>query len=285
MHMKHWMAVLLCAAMSSTVLATEASDIRKTAEASMLVTGWIEVMPDGSVHSYSIDHSEKIPPVVLQLVQNNIPAWKFKVDNHVAVIERARMNVRIVAKQMDDKHDSIGITSAFFGNGSGIGTDYVSYKNVVVPTYPKIALNARVDGTAYLLVRVNRQGVAQDAVAEQVNLGEYGSEHEMQHYRKVLADAALEAVKRWTFNLPTTGPHMSDDHWDIRIPVNFDLHMMGAPQEDMYGKWKGYIPGPRTPIPWLQNPTPSAQGNDAIPAGSISQADEHLHLTTPLDGA
>jgi hypothetical protein len=285
MHMKRWIAGLLCAVVSCVALASGWSDVRKSAQASMLVTGWIEVMPDGSVHDYTIDRQEKIPPAVLELIHNNVPAWKFKVDGKEAVIERASMNLRIVAKQVDEQHDSIAIASAFFGDGHGLGSDHVSYKNKIIPTYPTQAVNARVDGTVYVLVRINRQGAVEDAAAEQVNLGEYGTENEMRHYRKVLADAALGAIRQWTFNLPTTGAHVSDSHWDIRIPVAFNLHEFGKPEPDMYGKWEGYIPGPRTPIPWLQTPAASTQGSDAIPAGSISQADEHLRLTTQLGGA
>jgi hypothetical protein len=285
MQSKHWMAALLCAAISTAALASGSGPgaVRKTAEASMLVTGWIEVMPDGSVHDYSIDRSEKIPPVVLNLVKQNVPTWTFKLDSQANVIERARMNIRIVARQVDEQHSSIAIASAFFGDGKGIGSDYVSYKNQVIPKYPREAVQSRVDGTVYLLIRVNREGLVQDAIAEQVNLGEYGSSEEMIHYRNVLAGAALVAIKQWTFNLPSTGAHAADDHWDVRIPVNFNLNVAGQPKPDTYGTWQGYIPGPRMRAPWQQQPATS--GSDAIPAGSLSQADEHLHLTTSLGGA
>jgi TonB family protein len=285
MQSKHWMAALLCAAISTAALASGSGPgaVRKTAEASMLVTGWIEVMPDGSVHDYSINHSEKIPPVVLNLIKQNVPTWTFKLDGQANVIERARMNIRIVARQVDEQHSSITITDAFFGDGSDVGSDYVSRKNMVVPKYPQEAVQSRVEGTVYVLIRVNRQGLVQDAIAEQVNLDEYGDSSEMSYFRNVLAGSAVSAIKRWTFNLPTTGTHMADDYWDVRIPVNFSLNVAGRPKPDTYGTWQGYIPGPRMQAPWRQQSATS--GSDAIPAGSLSQADEHLHLTTSLGGA
>jgi hypothetical protein len=274
--------MLLCAALSVATWAATTSQIRNSAEASMLVTGWIEVMPDGSVHDYSIEHPEKIPPAVLDLIKQNVPTWKFTLDGNANVIERARMNVRIVAKRVDDTHDSLSIVGATFGEGGDKSDEYVSRKSVTIPRYPQGAINARVDGTVYLFVRVGRQGQVEDVVAEQVNLGEYGNEHEMQRYRKLLADAAMDAIKAWTFNTPTTGKHVADAFWNVRVPVNFNLQVRGAPVQDTYGKWEGYIPGPRQPIPWMEVSKLPAVSADAIPDGSLGQANPDISLTTPL---
>lgn len=139
------------------------------------------------------------------------------------------------------------------------------------------------DGTVFLLMRVNRQGLVQDVAVEQVNLGEYGREAEMRHFRSLLGDAALEAAKKWTYNLPTTGKHVSDPYWDVRVPINFNLQPASMIKEDIYGRWEPYIPGPREVIPWQNKP--HYYSSDAIPAGSISSADQSLQLTTPLGGA
>ncbi|RDS83199.1 energy transducer TonB [Dyella psychrodurans] len=275
------MAALLCAAMSSAVLAAGPSDIRKTAEASMLVTGWIEVMPDGSVHDYSIDHPEKIPLVVLQLIKNNVPSWKFKLDDKVAVIERARMNLRILAKRVDDTHNSIGIIGATFGETGDKSSDIVSEKYITTPRYPRTAVDARVDGTVFLLLRIGKQGQVEDVAAEQVNLGEYGSENQMRYYRGLLEDAALKAAREWTFNTPTTGKQTSYPYWYVRVPVNFNIHTLGH-DEDTYGKWEGYIPGPRQPIAWLQAEHAAPVTPDAIPTQGLTQLDPNLSLATPL---
>jgi TonB family protein len=279
------MSGLMLMGLTFAALAAGPSDVRKRAEASMVVTGWIEVMPDGSVHSYTIDHPEKLPPVVVSLIQNNVPAWKFKVDNNPQVIERAQMNLRIVARRVDDTHDTVAIASTNFDKPFVPGQSPAS-KDRVAPKYPQEAINARVSGTVFLLLRVGRDGTVMNAGVEQVNLGQYGNDREMKHYSAVLADSALNAAKQWTFNVPTSGPTANYPFWYVRVPVNYNLLPFGSPPEkDVYGKWDVYIPGPHEVIPWLQqNTRQPAQGSDAIPAGSISQADENLHLQTQPSG-
>lgn len=251
----------------------------------MLVTGWIEVAPDGSVHNYTIDRPEKVPQVVTDLVKKSLPGWKLHFDAPVDAIQRAKMYLRIKATPIDDKHDSIVISGATFGDGDDTPTAHVTYKDRQSPKYPREAVDARVSGTVYLILRVGRQGMVEDVAAEQVNLGAYGREAEMRRFRNMLANAAIEAAKKWTYNLPSSGKHVMDPYWYVRVPVNFNPHVTGAPQEDTYGKWEPYIPGPRESVPWLKNDARTASSPDTIPAGSISQADSSLHLTTALDGA
>jgi hypothetical protein len=279
-----WLGLMLMG-LSFAAFADGSYAVRQRAEASMIVTGWIEVMPDGSVRDYTIDHPEQLPPSVVSLIQNNVPTWKFKVDGKPQVIERTQMNLRIVLKRLDDTHDSIAITSTNFDKPSVPGQS-PSSKNRPVPKYPREAIAARVDGTVFLLLRIGRDGTVMNAGVEQVNLREYGDDREMKHYSEVLGDSALDAARHWTFSVPTSGPTADYPFWYVRVPVNYNLQRPGSPTaSDAYGKWDAYIPGPHQVIPWLQQnvrqPTPS---NDAIPAGSISQADEDLHLQTPPSG-
>lgn len=250
----------------------------------MLVTGWIEVMPDGSVHTYSIDQSEKIPVAITDLIQKNVPKWQFKLDDHDNVIRRARMNIRILAKRVDDQHDSIAISGASFGEADPHPTDHITYKNRPPLHYPRDAVDARIGGTVFLYVRIGRDGGVQNIAVEQVNLDAYGSEAQMRHYRKVFGENALNAIKSWTFNPPTTGKHVMDPYWDGVIPVSFNINVIGAPKTDTYGKWEAYIPGPRETIPWAKS-SHLASSPDTIPEGSFSQVDQPVELKTALDGA
>lgn len=281
--MKRWMAVVFCMLATHIALA-DSGDIRKTAEATMLVTGSINVAPDGGVYSYALDRPEKIPPSVVDLIKNSVPGWKFQFAERVDAIQHAKMSLRIVAKSVDDQHDVLRISGASFGDASADASGHITYKHRLPPRYPREAIRARVDGTVFLLLRVNRQGQVQDVAVEQVNLGVYGREAQMRHFRSVLGNAALDAAKSWTFNLPTTGRHVLDPYWDVRIPVNFNLRLAGMPREDTYGKWDTYIPGPHELIPWHQNKS-QRSSSDAIPADSISQADQSMQLKTMLDGA
>lgn len=279
--MKRWIAAVLCTLMASMAWAG-ANDVSKTAEATMLVTGWIEVAPDGGVYNYSLDRPESIPLPVVDLVKHSVPGWKFHFPEHVDAIQRAQMSLRIVARPIDDQHDALRITSANFGDADPNATDHVTYKDRHPPRYPQEAIQSRVDGTVFLFMRVNRLGQVQDVAVEQVNLGVYGRESDMRHFRNVLGNAALAAAKSWTYNLPTTGKHVLDAYWDVRVPVNFNLRVAGMPKEDTYGKWQPYIPGPHEFIPW-QNKSRSSS-SDAISDGSISSTDQPLQLKTALSG-
>ncbi|QRN55997.1 energy transducer TonB [Dyella caseinilytica] len=283
--MKRWIVAVLCVTLAHAAFAAGPNQVRQRAEGSMLVTGWIDVSPDGSVHGYSLDQSDKIPAAVTDLIQKNVPDWKFKLDGNPNVIERARMSVRLVARRVDDTHDSIAIVGATFGDSNTASGQSVTHKSMQPPKYPLSAVQAHVDGTVYLYLRVGRQGQVEDAVAERVNLGVYGSDIQMRRYRDILADAALEAAKQWTFNIPTNGKHIDDPYWDVRVPVNFNLKVAGSPRVDTYGKWQVYIPGPQQSIPWLKSGLQTVPTSDAIPEGSISQVSQDLHLLTPLEGA
>lgn len=284
--MRRWIVGVICALAACTTWASgNSNDVRKHAEASMLVIGWIEVMPNGSVHDFSIDRPEKIPPAVIDTIRKNVPNWKFRLTDHTDAIQRARMYVRITAKPIDESHDAIIIAGATFGDGQNTSSEHVTYKDEQPPKYPREAVASRVDGTVFLLLRVGRQGQVQDAAVEQVNLGVYGSEMQMRHFREVLGDAALDVAHRWTFNLPTTGKHVMDPYWIVKVPIDFDLHPAGTPAKDTYGEWKPYIPGPRESIPWAKSDSRFSASSDAIPDGTISQADQPLQLMTSLDGA
>ena len=196
------------------------------------------------------------------------------------------MHLRMQATPIDDKRYGVAIADASFGNRDGSDTDFISRKDCPSINYPKQALEARVSGSVYLVMRVNRQGKVEDVVAEQVNLHTRTSEARMGYLRDVLADAAIRGVRKWTYNLPTTGKHVADSYWNIIQPVMFHLVPLGLKPsaEDDYGKWEVYVPGPRQAVPWL-NDRQVDISPDTIPAGSISQTTSALHLTTPLGGA
>ena len=114
--MNKWWVAFGCAMFACTAAAQNIEQVRASAEASMIVSGWINVNPDGSVHDYTVDHIEKLPPDVAGLIQQNVAQWRFKARNGTDASERARMSMRIVSRRLDDKHDSMQITGATFGD-------------------------------------------------------------------------------------------------------------------------------------------------------------------------
>jgi hypothetical protein len=286
MGMKRWLMGLFCLLLAGTAVAGSLKDARERVQASMLVTGSILVAPDGSVRSYTIDHPEKLPPVVVGLIDKGTKNWMFApvlIDDR-PVAARANMSLRIVAKP-DGKDDyAISLAGAQFGEDADVDSGKtISYGTRPPPRYPPSAVSAGVWGTVYVRVLVNRQGRVENAIAEQVNMGVVASDQELDKWRRVLADASLAAVKRWTFQIPTEGKEATKDHWEARVPVNYILD--GRTPRESYGKWNPYVPGPEQAVPWHEKFEGSAGAADAIADGGLYQIGSGLHLTTPLNGA
>jgi hypothetical protein len=287
--MKRLLAGWLMAVLSCVALAGTRADVRKQVQASMLVTGTVEVGTDGSVLGYTIDRSDRLPKPVDELIAKGVPTWKFEPatqDGH-PVKAKARMSLRIVARYVDKDHMAITFGGAQFPKADEQPGASITYKDRKNPRYPQEAVEARVSGTVYLLLRVGPHGEVQDAAAEQVNLAIVDNETMMKHWRTVLGHTALSAVKNWTFNTPTTGEHVHDAYWIARVPIRFDLKPMGAggKEEDTYGRWDVYVPGPVEPPMWPDRDKMFTGAPDAMAGDGLFQLDQGLHLATPLNGA
>lgn len=281
--MKH-RAILWLGACLIAGAVVAAPDIRKTAEAGMLVTGRIEVNPDGTLHDYALDQPEKLPPVVTDVVDKTIKRWGFTLSGPATEVVTAKMSLRVVAKPVGEGNMRVSVAGASFSSG-GDGATHVASDVRKPPHYPESLIRARVSGTAYLLLRIGRDGSVQEAIAEQVNLDQYDTPAAMERYRKALADASLAAARDWTFRAPTAGKEVDDPYWVVRVPVNFDLHEIGTPyNRHPYGSWEAYMPGPRNTPPWISK-TLANEAPDAVPDGAVGAGDARLRLATPLSGA
>lgn len=288
--MKRLITLLLCLGLSAATHAQSASAVRKHAEASMVVTGSIVVGPDGAVRSYALDQQDKLPSPVVDLIRNGAARWHFEpvMRDGAPITARAPMNVRVVATPEDDgKTFSLRIAGATFGDNAPDEQPHSKHRDA--PRYPQEAVQARVAGTVFLLVRIGRDGTVADVAAEQVNLTVVDNERGMQRWRKVLADASLKAAREWTFEPPVAGPHKDDGEWIVRVPVAFHLREWGKPDRSAgYGAWEGYIPGPKEPISWmeeyrLRHADARDTGSDALADDSLHLVGSGLRLTTPLD--
>lgn len=289
--MKRWLAGLLCVALSGTALATGPDAVRKRVQASMLVTGTIEVAPDGSVAQYALDHPEALPQAVQSLLAKAIPSWRFAPvqSDGKPVLARASMGIRVVASPLGNDSYRVGVGGVWFGNGDGSGqasAATITYKSRVRPRYPEDAAYAKVSGTVYVLLKVGRDGKVADAAAEQVDLRIIASDSQMAVWRGVLADAALRALRHDTFNPPTVGHEAGRPYWVARVPVTFDLQGPAAPlvsRRVAYGQWQPYVPGPVQEPVWSEA-YHLAGSADALPTDGVSLADTGLRLLTPLRG-
>jgi len=282
-----WMA-LLCLAFCGLVAAQSIEAARKRAEASMLVTGWVVVGPDGQVQSHELDRREKLPVEVADLIRRASAKWRFEpfMLDGKPVVAKAKMSLRVVAqKESEGNSFVVRVEGASFSEPGA--TDPLTYKDMPAPRYPELAAKGGVSGTVYLLARIDRNGNVADVDVEQVNLDVVDSDSGMKTWRHLLADSSIKAARKWTFNVPVSGAHASDEYWIVRIPVNYHLQMRNQLAPDHYGQWQAYVPGPKEPIAWLskypQVNVDKGGSTDALVDGGIHLVGSGLQLATPPD--
>ena len=144
---------------------------RQEVEASMLVTGHVDIGRDGQAASHVLDQPDKLPPYVVELIARAVPSLRFEpvlVDG-APVIARAKTSVRLVATPAGDGEGNmqLRIASAHFGEEySETDRTSVRQSNLRPPRYPMNIAQIGGKGTVYLLVKVGRDGKAADVVAE-----------------------------------------------------------------------------------------------------------------------
>lgn len=250
-------------------------------EASMLVTGSLDIETDGSVSAHAIDQEEKVPAYVTAIIGRAVGSWRFEpvIVDGVAVRARARMTLRLLATPVGTDDLAVTLASATFGEYDPKNSDYVTRVRMRAPDYPFFALERGATGTVYLLLKIDRKGRVAEAIAEQVNLDGVTDEETMATLRKRFTESALSVTHRWKFAPPTTGEYVDAPFWSLRVPVNFIMNR-DEPGNEAYGKWTAYMPGPRQPAPWLREDDPGA--NDAIASGTVQQTGTGYRLLTSL---
>jgi hypothetical protein len=274
---------LLCVLVST---GSYAEAIDHQVEASLTVEGKAMLNPDGTVASYTLREPEKLPQPVVDLVKQSVPVWKFRFADGTtpaAPVEES-MVLLVVATDVDATHTTIRIAGAQFSATAESANEHVVSNVHKSPMFPQRSLQARMSGTVYVLVRVGRDGTVLDAAAEQVNLHRYAEQDMLKVYRRDLADAAVTAIKRWTFTVPTAGPSAQQPYWYVRVPCNFHIAQGGYDEHNgrNYGTWAIYVRGPREIIPWLQDKKLLAESPDATPDGTVHQLGTGVEMVTPL---
>lgn len=277
MKLKAWIWGPALALMAMAAQATGPASVRKQVEASLLVTGSIDIERDGSVGGFTLDHADQLPIGVRELADRSIPGWKFEpvVLQDEAVKARTRMSLRIVARQAEKDRYEITIQNASFNQAKP--GQYAERDKLDPPKYPKDAVQSRVAAEVYLVVKIGRDGKVMDVVAEQVNLCTVDSERGMKRWREIFARAAIGAAREWTFFPPTWGDERDAPFWRVRVPVDFAF---AQDQPRQYGQWQAYVPGPRLAAPWAHD---DQGGSDALAAGGVYPLGMGPRLLTPLN--
>ncbi|ULU26808.1 energy transducer TonB [Dyella terrae] len=255
---------------------------KKQIESSMLVSGTVEINPDGSVRAYAIDQAKSLGPALNEFIRQAVMTWKFRIDTKEPVIAKAKMTLRLVAKSVDEKHDTLTIGSSSIGESDEAPSDSISWDRRLAPTYPKAAMDSGLTGVVYVLVMVDKDGTVKNAAVEQVNLTSYQPGWRTDVMRKILADAALKPTSRWTFHVPTTGKQVSAPYWLARVPVAFTS--FGDSRREPFGQWQTYLRGPRQSISWVDNPSLLASNPDTVPDGAVKTVGLELRKLEGSDG-
>ncbi len=260
---------------------------RAQAEASMMLTGTIDISPTGSVEAFRLRDEAKVEAYLRDFVQKQVAQWCFEpiMRDGVAVPARTPVSLRLVARSTPERGMEVELRSASFRNYDATASSEVVYDNMTPPRYPRDVFNRGGAGEVLLLIQVGRDGSVANIAAEQVNLYMVGLPKEMERVRDRLAKASIDAARRWSFRPPTTGEHVDEPSWTVRVPVTFRItHGGGVP--DTYGRWQAYIPGPRQKPSWDVGSAADDASADALPEGGVYMAgvDKGPKLLTPLGG-
>lgn len=266
--------------------AQTARTVRQTAEASMTLTGNIDIGTGGQVTGFQLDHADKVPADLAGFVQRQVQAWRFEpvLDNGAPVATHTPVTLRLVSQpRPDGAGDNVRVAGASFAKYDPDDTSRVVSSEMRSPAYPKNMAAMRAKGEVLLLVKVGRDGTVDDVFAEQVNLRVVGKENQMRQVRDAFSRASVSAARSWTFRPPTTGKLKDAESWNVRIPVRY---MMGERDLARYGTWEAYIPGPREHAPWRTSQAGAEAAPDLMAAGGVYMADldDGPRLLTPLGG-
>jgi hypothetical protein len=284
-------AVLLATGVS---LAAGPRAVRKQVEASMLVTGGIEVDAQGKVTGFSLDEKEKLPAGVAEMLGKAVPTWRFEpvlVAGQPAGVT-TDMSVRLVAKKLEDGNYTIAIRSAGFGDRAGRHARKTVLKpepkggkeecpSMRPPNYPEVAVRSGVASNVYLLLKTGRDGRVIDVIAEQVNLKVVSDERSMERWRRIFTDVSLAQARKWCFQ-PFNKDATEDgaDFRVMRVPVTF--HLDSLPR---YGQWEAYVPGPRQANPFQKDEEGVGFSPDTLIPDRVYFAGSGLKLLSGLSGS
>ena len=239
-------------------------------EYSMQVTGDIEVAPDGSVHAYTLD--EGLQPKVQELVAANINRWKFEpilVDGH-PVIARTRLRMALKAEPFEGGY-RLTVENMWFGEPTRTSL-------MDPPRYPMEAARAGLGARVILVLKLDANGNVIAVHPEQTSLSAQASDKIAGLWRKRFESASIDVASKWKFGVAEVIDGMPADRSSIRVPVDFIIGTGGIEQ------WRGYLPGPVTPAPWMETGQQVASAADQLGNGQIQPLDSRFKLTTEVVG-
>lgn len=248
-------------------------------EASMVVTGTIDIEPDGRVAGYVLDRVGELPDYIVGFIDGTVPEWRFEpvLEAGQPVHARAAMTLRLLGTPLDGGAMKISMKGASFGDGGDPAVP--RSRRMKPPAYPVDAIRSNVQGDVYLLLKVGLDGEVDEVAVEQVNLRTIVAGRRAENFRKQLAAASVGAARRWRFTETAPGDVPERGYWTFRLPVTYSL---GGVHQPRYGQWQPYFPGERHSRPTWVGDDDAGSSADALLAGQPHALGTGPKLLTPL---
>jgi hypothetical protein len=261
----------------------------KQLELSLILTGVIDVAPDGSVAGVTIDNRDQITPELFEFVHKSVLSWRFEPMRDaqgVAKSVHSTMRVRLIARNVGNDRMELSVRSVYFiTKPEASDRALIKGQSSPLPRYPFDLVRLGVTGDVILAIKINSEGHAEEVAARQVNLQQSGTPGQMVKWRKKLAKISEEAARKWTFLIPVEGPHANKPHWVVSRRITFRLESAPSrPSEGEQATWDAYFAGPVHTPSWF----PAAHVNDDGGVDLLSEdelrmePDDGLRLLTPI---
>ncbi|HEX7914527.1 hypothetical protein [Rudaea sp.] len=239
-------AVLVAILMAAGMTAAKAD--QPAAIYSMEAVGEVQIATDGHVSDYRL--ASKLPDEVAKLIDQNVRGWHFEpilVDGQ-PVVARTTMHIHLTAEPIAGGKDNykLRIASMNFGEPRHAG-------QMKPPHYPMEAVAAHLGARVLLYLRLDENGKVVEVQPYQTSLGaRTRSEHEAESWRKVFERSSVAAAKEWRYDMTETvdGKPMGTT---VIVPIEYGVGDTRA-EALKENKWKGYVPGPIHPAPWMNKP-------------------------------
>lgn len=211
--MKNWIfTILLSAAGLAAAAETPAQPVY-----TKQLSGDIVIDVEGNVRNYELKDAD-LTPQLREIVDRSIRHWRFEpvVVDGKPVNAKTSMRLQIEAKPIAEGY-AIKVDSIVFGSPTR------DQSKLKPPRYPWVAQQGGVEALVVLVLRLDAEGRVTDLYPEQTSLSGSGPEKIVQQWRRMFEDNAMEAARRWRFEIKETvdGRPVADSA--VRIPVEYRL--------------------------------------------------------------
>ncbi len=204
----------------------------------MGLSGDIVIDTVGNVREYKLKN-EQIAPAVADIVDKSIRKWRFEpilVDG-IAVNARTSLYLDIEAEPIGDNY-RVKLSRIFFGAPTR------DLSKLKPPKYPWLAQQAGIEARVVLVLRLDAKGQVIDLYPERTSLSGTGPDKIVQQWRTMFEDNAMEAAKKWKFEITEALADKPATNSVVRIPVEYRF--------SGFEQWQAMIPvdGPSRIPPW-----------------------------------